>query len=55
MAKTYSTGSGKYGLKIVHHDGDIEFAYSTTASDRDKVYNRMKPLVKSIDKLRKRK
>ena len=52
MAKL-TTGNGKFGVKVRYDDGDIEFAYRTSKSDRDKLYNTMKdqPGIKSIDKV----
>lgn len=54
MAKVYTTGKGKFGLKIVHTDGDTEYAYYTTPSERDKVYRNMQSVATSVDKLAKK-
>jgi hypothetical protein len=51
----WETGKGDFGLKIAYKDGDVERAWFTSRSDRDKTFKRMKTEenVKSIDKIKR--
>lgn len=52
----WETGKGNFGLKIVYKDGDVERAWFTTGSLRDKTYRSTKnsPDVKSVDKIKRK-
>lgn len=52
----WETGKGSFGLKIVYDDGDVEKAWYTTRSERDKVYKNTKNnnAVKSVDKIKRK-
>lgn len=51
----WETGKGNFGLKIVDINGDIEKAWFTTSSARDKTYKQMRKEahVKTIDKIKR--
>lgn len=51
----WETGKGDFGLKIVYKDGDVEKAWFTTRSKRDKVYRTEKASadVKSVDRIKR--
>ncbi len=54
--RDWVTGKGKFGLKIVDHDGSKEEAWFTTQRDRDKAYKNLNgsPEIKTIDRIKRK-
>jgi hypothetical protein len=46
--KEYSNGIGKFGVRIVHHDGTIEKTWCTTRKARKLLFDNMKKVAKNV-------